>query len=247
MTREVFPQILTAGDCGLMVLFGNSLETRINNAAHAFSQAIEAQQWPEVREITPAIRGALVQYDPLMISATRMHRRIQEQLDSRNWLATEPVSGRRLWELPVHYGGQSGPDIHGVAKAMGCDVESVIEEHCALTLRVLMLGFAPGCAYLGPLPERWDLPRLNHVKPQVPAGSISIAVRQAVLFATVIPTGWRTIGRTPFLTFSRHRPPYFFLSPGDEVRFTPIDANRFAELAASAAAGEMIVTPHPVS
>ncbi len=245
MSDLTFPRISDVSDCGLMVWFGNSLKTDINNASHVFSHAVNAQQWEGVQEVIPAIRGTLIRYHPLQISAAEIRERVTALLVSRDWLAAEPVASRRLWQLPVHYGGESGPDIECVAKALGCDVDSVIQEHSTLTLRVLMLGFAPGCAYLGTLPERWNLPRLNHVKPKVPAGSISVAVRQSVLFATPIPTGWQTIGRTPFLTFSRTQPPYFFLAPGDEVRFTPIHAERFAELSALVAAGERIVTPQP--
>lgn len=246
MAEGAFPQMLDAGDCGVLVLFGDTLDMAINNAAHAFDQSLGELEWPEVLEITPAIRGVLVRYDPIRVTADTMRERIQKLLDRRDWLAAGPVPGRRLWRLPVHYGEDSGPDIAGVAEAMGCDIDAVIEEHSSLPLRVLMLGFAPGCAYLGTLPERWDLPRLDHVKPQVPPGSISVAVRQSVLFATPIPTGWQTIGRTPFLSFSRHRPPYFFLAPGDEIRFTPIDADHFAELSAAAEAGAMIVEPEPL-
>lgn len=243
MSGEAYPLIQDAGDRGILVLFGDSLDMAINHAAHAFDRSLIEHQWPEVLEITPAIRGVLIQYDPVRVTAAEMHDRIRTLLDSRDWLAEGPIPGRRLWRLPVHYGEDSGPDIAGVAEAMGCDVDAVIEEHSSHSLRVLMLGFAPGCAYLGTLPERWDLPRLDHVKPLVPAGSISVAVRQSVLFATPIPTGWQTIGRTPFLSFSRDRPPFFFLAPGDEVSFTPIDASRMAELSAAVEAGEPIVTP----
>ena len=246
MPGDAFPLIQDAGDRGVLVLFGDSLDMAVNNAAHAFDRSLKECEWPEVLEITPAIRGVLVQYDPVRVAAAAMHERIRTLLDSRDWLAEDPIPGRRLWRLPVHYGEESGPDIAGVAGAMGCDIDEVVREHCSLSLRVLMLGFAPGCAYLGTLPERWDLPRLDHVKPLVPPGSISVAVRQSVLFATPIPTGWQTIGCTPFRSFSRTRPPYFFLAPGDEVSFTPIDAGRMAELSAAVEAGEMIVTPEPL-
>jgi KipI family sensor histidine kinase inhibitor len=247
VSGDSFPRILDAGDSGLMVLFGDSLEQSVNNAAQAFDAALRDANWPEVVEITPGIRGLLLRYDPLEISSDDMHSRVKARLEERDWTRAEPFAGRRLWRLPVHYGEESGPDIGNVAKLMDCDIDAVIREHSASRLRVLMLGFAPGCAYLGPLPEKWDLPRLGYVKPEVPPGSLSVAVRQTVLFATTIPTGWQTIGRTPFLSFSRHQAPWFHLAPGDEITFETVDRTRFDELAGAVEAGEAIVVPEDLA
>ena len=230
-----------------MVWFGDSLDPAVNNAALAFDAALRQADWREVEEITPGIRGLMLRYDPLQISAEAMRLRLDACLAERDWTQAEPFSGRRLWRLPVHYGEDSGPDIENVAKLLGCDVDEVIREHSSAQLKVLMLGFAPGCAYLGPLPEKWDLPRLEHVKPEVPPGSLSVAVRQTVLFATPIPTGWHTIGRTPFLSFSRHQAPYFHLAPGDELVFEPIDRRRLEELDEAVDAGESIVSPEALT
>ncbi len=243
MTESRFPRIVDAGDSALMVLFGDSLDMAVNRAVMAFDAALRAADWPAVEEITPGIRGLLLRFDPLAKGAAELRERIDALLDERDWLRSEPVAGRRLWRLPVHYGEESGPDLEHVAEQLGCDAQDVIREHSGSRLHVLMLGFAPGCAYLGALPERWDLPRLDHVKPEVPPGSLSVAVRQTVLFATPIPTGWCTIGRTPFLSFSRHQEPWFYLAPGDEVGFEVIDQHRFRELSEAVADGESIVTP----
>lgn len=246
MPRDEFPAILAAGDCGILVLFGDSPDSVVNNAAHAFDRAISGQRWPGVEEVIPAIRGVLVRYDPLTTEFGKLSERLQCLLDERDWLQCGPVGGRRLWRLPARYGDEGGPDLGNVAEAMQCSEDEVIRRHTGLTLRVLMLGFAPGCAYLGNLPEAWDLPRLDHVKPEVPPGSLSVAVRQTVLFATPIPTGWRTIGRTPFLSFSRSRPPHFFLAPGDEVAFYPVDNAGFREMSDAVAAGAAIVEPETI-
>lgn len=243
MSADNFPRVLEAGDCALMVWFGDSLDPAINNAAQAFDASLRQANWPEVEEITPGIRGLLLRYNPMEVSPDDMRQRIMNRLSEQDWLRVEPFAGRRLWRLPVHYGDSSGPDIENVAKLLQCDIESLIREHSATRHKVLMLGFAPGCAYLGPLPEHWDLPRLEHVKPEVPPGSLSVAVRQTVLFATPIPTGWQTIGRTPFLSFSRHKAPYFHLAPGDELQFEPVDQASLDELSRAVEAGESIVEP----
>lgn len=243
MPDQKFPIVTTAGDSGMMVLFGDSLDKAVNNATHAFDTTLRQQAWVGIEEVVPAIRGVLIRYDPLQIGAMSLKEKLLKLISSRNWLKSEPDPNRRIWRLPAHYGGENGPDLEDVANLLGKSIEHTVEEHSQATLTILMLGFAPGCAYLGSLPPHWDLPRLDYVKPDVPAGSLSVAVRQTVLFATAIPTGWRTIARTPFLSFSKHMPPYFYLSPGDEVSFEPIDIKSFSKLSQEVERGKQIVTP----
>ncbi|MBX2882228.1 MAG: allophanate hydrolase subunit 1 [Granulosicoccus sp.] len=240
-----FPELIDAGDSGLMVNFGDTLTEPINNAAHAFDSELRKQDWPGVSELIPSIRGVLVRHDPIQLPRNQLRSKLETVLASRDWLQTGPNPERKRWILPAYYGGDAGPDLASVANQMGLDETEVIAQHSQTLTRVLMLGFAPGCAYLGSLPENWDLPRLDYVKPEVPPGSLSVAVRQTVLFATTIPTGWQTIGRTPFLSFSKNQPPYFHLSPGDELLFDPIDERLFETLYQDSLSGKMIVSPEP--
>ncbi|MGI9317704.1 MAG: 5-oxoprolinase subunit B family protein [bacterium] len=243
MPDQIFPIVTTAGDSGMMVLFGDSLDRAVNNATHAFDTTLRQQAWVGIEEVVPAIRGVLIRYDPLRIGATSLKEKLLKLISSRNWLEAEPDPDRRIWKLPAHYGDESGPDLSNVASALGKSVEEAIQEHSQTRLTVLMLGFAPGCAYLGSLPPSWDFPRLDFIKPEVPPGSLSVAVRQTVLFATPLPTGWQTIARTPFLSFSRCTEPFFQLAPGDEITFEPIDIQAFNTLASEVEKGKQIVAP----
>ena len=238
-----YPAIVEAGDSGLMVLFGDTLEMSVNNAVHAFDAMFRSVSLAGVEEITPGIRGLMIRYDPLSISADALRDAINEKLTERNWLESPANPERKVWSLPAHYGDESGPDLDAVVTSLKLPRDEVIRQHSETAVRVLMLGFAPGCAYLGSLPAHWDLPRLDYVKPEVPAGSLSVAVRQTVLFATKIPTGWQTIARTPFRSFEPDRSPYFFLAPGDEVTFTPIDQREYLKLEKEVQAGKQIVSP----
>ena len=240
---DQFPAIIDAGDSGLMVLFGDSLDMAINNAVHAFDHALQQSCLRGIEEITPAIRGLMIRYDPLCTPRAELKQEIGQLLESHEWLQSPANPNRKIWRLPAHYGDESGPDLDAVVNALSLPEEQAILEHSTTRVRVLMLGFAPGCAYLGSLPPHWDLPRLDYVKPEAPPGSLSVAVRQTVLFATRIPTGWQTIARTPFMSFSADQPPFFFLSPGDEVCFIPIDHQEYLKLEKEVTAGKMIVSP----
>ena len=118
----------------------------------------------------------------------------------------------------------------------------MVREHCQLTHKVLTLGFAPGFYYLGLMPEHWNLPRLEKIKPHVPAGSVSVAVCQTVVTSTPIPTGWRTIGCTPFSNFNLSVEPPVTVVAGDEITFYAINSTEFQSLSLAVKNGESIVT-----
>ncbi len=240
---DQYPLLRQAGDAAILVEFGAVLDLAVNAAAQAFDARLREVSIGGVLETTPTLRSVLVRYDPLNKDCETLHRELQSHLQERNWLQAEPGGGRRKWLVPVAYDDHYGPDIEDVARLLKSDVDEVIRVHCALSLRVLTLGFAPGFTYLGLMPERWDLPRLNYVKPEVPAGAISVAVRQTVMTSTPIPTGWRTIGQTPFSNFNLKIDPPFVIGSGDEIGFRAIDREEYEYLAQRVAAGEAILQP----
>lgn len=68
---------------------------------------------------------------------------------------------RRVWRIPVLYGGEAGPDLSDVAAATGLSEDEVVALHAGTLFRVYVQGFLPGFAYLGDLPVGFDLPRLT--------------------------------------------------------------------------------------
>lgn len=234
------PVIRQAGEGGLLVEFGETLDDRVNNAAHAFDRRLQEQPFAGLIETAPTIRSVLVRFDPLAVAPQDVKTRLADLYKERDWLAAGPPHNRSLWRVPVLYGGTHGPDLDAVADALGMDPMAAVEAHAAVRQRVYMLGFAPGFAYLGRLPEIWNLPRLTTIKPEIPPGSLCIAVRQTALCSTAIPTGWHWIGQTPFRSFSIDRDPPFLIEPGDEMAFEPVDAAAFARLSDAAALGRPI-------
>jgi inhibitor of KinA len=105
-----------------------------------------------------------------------------------------------------------------------------IELHSSATYLVYFLGFVPGFAYLGGLPKALVTQRLATPRRTVPAGSVGMAGNQTGVYPFATPGGWRLLGRTPMPMFQTDRDELSFLSIGDHVRFTPISAERFAEL-----------------
>ena len=135
--------------------------------------------------------------------------------------ASRAVSGR-LVEVPVRYGGADGPDLDEVARLHDLRAEDVVEIHAGAEYDAFFLGFAPGFAYLGPLPASIVTPRLDVPRPRVPAGSVAIAGAQTAVYPTETPGGWRLIGRTDARLWDASRQEPALIRPGDRVRFVPI-------------------------
>lgn len=236
------PVVRAAGDSALLVEFGDRLDPAINNAAIAFDARLREAALAGVGESAPTIRSVLVRFDPLELPPADLRARIAELLGERDWLAAPPPARRSLWRIPACYGAEYGPDLEEIADHVGCSPDAAVAAHAGTHQRVFMLGFAPGVAYLGLLPEAWNIPRLKEVRPQVPAGSLLVAVRQTVLFAAAMPTGWRTIARTPFHSFDPRREPPVLIAPGDEIGFEPVSPAEYERLCTRAENGENIVT-----
>jgi KipI family sensor histidine kinase inhibitor len=162
----------------------------------------------------------------VMIQTTDADAEMQPLLDAAGAVCDEvhrhaPAGGStpgRLVTIPCRF---DGPDLSEVAALCGCRPDEVATLLTGQPLSVAVVGFSPGFAYLGGLPEPLDrVPRRARPRPVVPAGSVAIANGQAAVYPTASPGGWQLIGRTAFTLFSPDRPPYAVLSPGDSVQFT---------------------------
>jgi inhibitor of KinA len=131
----------------------------------------------------------------------------------------------------VCYGEELGPDLQDVAATHGMASEQVIQLHTSTTYLVYFLGFVPGFAYLGELPEALVTPRHATPRRKVPAGSIGIAGNQTGVYPCETPGGWRLLGRTPLAMFRPEEDGLSLLSIGDRVRFKAISREQFDAMA----------------
>jgi KipI family sensor histidine kinase inhibitor len=221
------PRLLPVGDSALLIELGDEINPAINAQVQALALALDEYALPGLGEAVPAYRSLLWHYDPLLLSFDQV-RELAEQALSQAQASAPPEP--RLIEIPTCYGGQFGPDLEFVARHNGLKPKDVIHLHSSTLYPVYMLGFSPGFAYLGGLPPAIAAPRLSSPRTQVPAGSVGIAGAQTGIYPIATPGGWRLIGRTPLRLFDPQRRPPALLRPGDRVRFTPIDADRFIAL-----------------
>ena len=115
-----------------------------------------------------------------------------------------------------------GPDLASVAELTGLTPEAVVALHAGQDYTVYAIGFAPGFAYMGYLPEPLcGVPRLARPRVRVEPGSVGLTGRQTGVYPLPRPGGWPLIGRTPLLMVEVETG-YFPLAVGDRVRFVPI-------------------------
>src|SRR5690349_3732997 len=216
-----------ASDQSLLIYFGEKITIQSHEQVRKLLHLLEAEPIAGIRNLHPAYCSLLVKFDPLKWRHENLKKELCKYLGR---LDKVRLSEPRYVEIPVCYGGEFGPDLEDVAATHGIMPRRVIELHSSATYLVYFLGFTPGFAYLGELPQELVTPRLASPRKRVPAGSVGIAANQTGVYPFETPGGWRLLGRTPLAMFRTDREGLSLLSIGDRVRFTPISRERFAVL-----------------
>lgn len=228
-------RLLPAGDRALVAEFGTTVSPELHEQVMRLDDALSAAAIPGVTETAPSYRSLMICYDPLVIRAAELGRRI---LSLAGTPALAPRA-RRLWHVPVLYGHEAGLDLDELGRMKDLTRDELIALHGSVDYRVYMIGFAPGFTYLGGLPERLHAPRLTVPRQLTAAGGIAIGGTQACVGALPSPSGWRFLGRTPLRSFDPQRSEAFVFRPGDTVRFHAVTPAEAARLDARAARGEI--------
>ena len=190
-----------------------------NQVALSLARRLEANPPPGFIAAVPAIDTLLVCFEPLLSSHAALAAHLLTLLADP---APPMHTAGRLIEVPVRYGGDHGPDLETVAAQLGLSPAEVVALHSDRPLPVLMIGFAPGYAYLGGLPLALHLPRRATPRSAVPAGSVAIATGMTGIYPARLPGGWHLIGQTAIVLFDPAADPPALLRPGDSVRFVAL-------------------------
>lgn len=210
------PRVVPLGDAALTLELGDRIDAAISARVMAARDALPDR--PGITDVVPAYRSLTVHFDPRQLDAGTLRGELL-RLASRQASAPAARPGRHH-EIPVRFGGESGPDLDEVAAATGRCADEIVATLCAIDFRVFLIGFLPGFPYMGELPEWLRLPRRATPRTAVPAGSVAIAGPQAAVYPWQSPGGWHLLGRTGTVLFdpaNAGRPA--LLAPGDTVRF----------------------------
>jgi KipI family sensor histidine kinase inhibitor len=227
------PAFFDCAESALLVDFGPQYDRRLSLSILQVSKVLEASMLPGLKESIPALSSLTVVYDPLELSKERIVQEIQRLCEVSGGA---PDCGR-AWEIPVVYGGEGGPDLEDVARRAGMTEEEAIALHAGRDYHVYMLGFLPGFAYLGDLPEKLEMPRRATPRARVPAGSVAIASSMTAIYPLDSPGGWHVIGYTPVIPWDLKRRKEPLFQAGDRVCFKPVEAREADEIRRLAAEG----------
>lgn len=203
-------------DSSLLLQFGSQAEPGLNRQIHALAEKLAAQKITGLVEFVPGYASLVVHYDPIQLAESELRTWLIPFLAE---LPSIDTSISRLVEVPVIY---DGPDLAAVAAETGLTTEELIFAHSKNEYIVYMMGFTPGFAYMGQIPEHIQVPRLVTPRTRVPAGSVAMAAGQTGIYPVDSPGGWRILGHTDLRPFDPHREPPFWFAPGDRVRFVPV-------------------------
>ncbi|MEN8246639.1 MAG: 5-oxoprolinase subunit PxpB [Thermodesulfobacteriota bacterium] len=216
-----------AGDCGLLVEYGGSIAHEVNQKVRSMTLALKGNAPGGVREVVPSYCSILVVYDPVK---TNPHALKKGLTTLEQQLPEIEIPPPRVFEIPVCYGGEYGPDIDVVARTNQLTPEQVAQTHASVEYLIHMVGFSPGFPFLGGLPEILHTPRLATPRTSVPRGSVGIANDQTGIYPVSSPGGWQLIGRTPLRLFIPEQAPPIRYRSGDRIRFKPISASAYEKL-----------------
>jgi KipI family sensor histidine kinase inhibitor len=213
------------GDGALLVVVGEEIDPALSRLVHRLGGVVRGATSadPAWGTPVPGFGSLLVPYDPVALSQAEAIDRLARLLPANRLdRAPTPAAGDQPLDIPVRYGGADGPDLEDVANALRLSAERVVELHTASDYEVLLLGFAPGFAYMGMLPSELQVPRRATPRTRVPPGSVAIAGRQTAVYPSSTAGGWQIIGRTDIVLWDVGRDPPALLQPGQRVRFRAV-------------------------
>lgn len=216
------PRILPFGDAAILVELATDTSLACVRRARSFAAAVERLRAGDDRlgVPVPGAASVLVPFEPRALTGGEVADLVAPLLGTADDAGEDAAPGT-THVVRVRYGGADGPDLDAVAAELGIAPADVVARHAGSTYEVLFLGFAPGFAYLGEVPDGLRVPRLATPRPRVPAGSVAIAGAMTAVYPQQSPGGWRLLGRTDEPMFDPAASPPARLHPGDRVRFEP--------------------------
>lgn len=225
------------GDNAVTVELGNSININTHKKVRQLSAFLDKNPPEWMIEYIPAFATVTLYYNPVYVwnhskpSNTLPYEQVCQELQTllTRVQTTDPSEPRTI-EIPVHYGGQYGPDLSFVSKHNNITEEQVIEYHSNKDYLVYMIGFAPGFPYIGGMDERIAAPRKKEPRTTIPAGSVGIAGKQTGVYPIETPGGWQLIGRTPLTLFNPDGQSPSLLQAGDHIRFKSISEEEYLSI-----------------
>lgn len=237
--KRPVPRLLSLGDAAWTVELGERIDPALHHRVTGLASRIADLRGSDpllagVTDLVPTFRSLTVHFDPWQADASALGQRLLALARQGH---ERCVHGRQ-WVLPVCFDEDFAPDLPRLCDARGLSRDAAIALLLATRLRVYLIGFQPGFAYMGSLPPALALPRLPSPRQRVPARSLAVAGEMCGVYPWDSPGGWNLLGRTPVRLFDPARDDQpAMLAAGDEVQWIAIDRATHDRLDAEIALG----------
>lgn len=215
------------GDQAILVEFEAIISPEINQQVLALNQALNQATIEGITAYIPAYNSLTICFDPSITSFKQLTPIIHQlhTLHSNN-TKNKP----RKLTIPVCYEAIFALDLDDVLQQTSLQVQELIELHTANLYQVYLLGFLPGFAYLGKVPEALYCHRKATPRLEIPQGAVGLAGYQTGIYPSASPGGWQIIGQTPIPVFRPELEQPFLFQPGDNIQFEAIDKRTFFQI-----------------
>ncbi len=228
------PRVEPFGDGAILVTLGSAIDGALAERAQLLADIANRRRADDPRfgRAVPGFATLVLPFDPLAVeldAALAIGRELLDELADGPGQAGSPPDARSdetivtsPVDIPTRYGGVDGPDLDELAAELGLTAAAVVELHASVTYTCFLLGFAPGFAYLGSVPEAIAMPRRAAPRSRVSPGSVGIAGQLTGIYPRATAGGWNLIGRTEVRLWDVRRSMPARIEPGGRVRFIPI-------------------------
>ena len=225
MKKKFKPSITQFGDDAFLVKAeAKGLQDKLNEYILALTKYLRRFEGTWI-DIISAEESFAVRFNPLEISVASAYKQLDKKIDAFNFQKSN--QNYPIVNIPVCYSDEFAPDLHIVAQEKSLSIDDVVEQHTSVTYQVTAIGFTPGFAYLGDLPEALFMPRRSVPRLYLQPGSIGITGYRTGVYPLGGPGGWQIIGCSPMALFDPSSENPFKLITGMRVKFTAISPEQF--------------------
>jgi KipI family sensor histidine kinase inhibitor len=219
-------RLAACGDSATLVtVTGVSREARWR-CVRLLASRLRPAELPGLIGTVAAYDTVLAEYDPVTLTFNDVAAAVGSAVNSG--AALDEIRPARRIVVPVVYGSEFGPDLDELADELELTSAELINRHCARPYVIRTVASPAGA----PMTDGPELPRppsrLAVPRAAVPGGSVAVAGKQGIVYATPSPGGWRLIGRTPLALFDPHRDPPVPYRPGDLIEYAAIEAREWS-------------------
>lgn len=234
-------KILMSGDQAVSVQMGDEISLEVNRKVLMLHEELKNKPVSGIREMVPTYASLMIHYRPDVISLEQLKDEIYQRVDNMKDIAGTKKIVR---EVPILYGGETGPDLELCAQLENTTVEEIIRKHSSHDYYVYMLGFAPGHPYSARFEEPFSFKRRDTARVKIPERSVVVQLNLSDLIPFEQPCGWNIIGSTPLTICDYKKEDPFLVHAGEWVRYVPVSQKEYDAIRRADEAGTYQVKVH---